>query len=64
MNKDKKIISIVNYKKGTESNNHIEIKSLIEKATNIFIKNQKIYQDKTQSITIEVHFIPEEKVSV
>jgi hypothetical protein len=56
MAKKKKLIQKATYKKGTESTDHNEVAKLVKRATVIYIKDQTIYDDNSESITFEVHF--------
>jgi hypothetical protein len=54
----KKLIRSATYKKGTEVTDIEELKSIIEAREIVYCKNQTIYDDNTQSITVEIHFNP------
>jgi hypothetical protein len=54
----KKIVQSGTYQKGTELTDIEELKSIIEANEVVYCKNQTIYDDNTQSITVEIHFNP------
>lgn len=54
----KKQIEMVNYQKGTVSTNINEIIDIINRADDVFILQQVVYDDKSQSISIQAHFKP------
>lgn len=56
MSKRKKIQYKETYRKGVEVNDRHQILNLIKKATHIYAKDQTIYNDETQSVTVEIHF--------
>jgi uncharacterized membrane protein len=54
----KKQVEMVNYQKGTEATNLDEVINIINKSDDVFILQQVVYDDKSQSVTIQVHFKP------
>ena len=52
----KKEIQRIGYEKGTETTDNNEIINLINRCDNIFVLQQVVYDDKSQSITIQIHF--------
>jgi hypothetical protein len=55
----KKLIKSATYKKGTEISDINELKGIIEAREVVYCKNQTIYDDGSQSITVEIHFNPQ-----
>lgn len=56
--KTKKIIKKADYKKGTIATDKNEIIKVIEASSEIEIKAQTIYDDDSQSISLVVHYLP------
>ncbi len=54
----KKLVQKATYEKGTEMTNPQELVDLVKRSTNIFVKDQTIYDDDSQSVTVEIHFKP------
>jgi len=55
---NKKLVNRVTYLKGTEITQHNEMLDLLKRAKVIYAKDQTIYDDGTQSITVQIHFNP------
>ncbi len=55
----KKLIKSATYKKGTEISDINDLKEIIEAREIVYCKNQTIYDDGSQSITVEIHFNPQ-----
>lgn len=55
---NKKSIRSVTYKKGTEMTNPEEIKSVVDRSSSVEVKNQTVYDDGSQSLTVKIHFKP------
>lgn len=52
----KRILNKATYKKGTTLSDLSEIRKVLEKSSVVYIKDQTIYDDESESITIEIHF--------
>jgi len=57
----KKLIQSATYKKGTEISDINELKEIIEAREVVYCKSQTVYDDGSQSITVEIHFKPFKK---
>lgn len=56
----KKLVQKMTYLKGTEITAINEIRELLKRANVIYAKDQTIYDDDTQSLTVEIHFKPKQ----
>lgn len=54
----KKLVSSATYKKGTEITDIESLEGIIKNREVVYCKNQTIYDDGSQSITVEIHFKP------
>jgi hypothetical protein len=52
----KRLIQKLTYKKGTEIRDLNEFRKLIKKTTTAYLKDQTVWNDDTESITVEIHF--------
>ena len=55
----KKLVQSATYKKGTELTDIKELKDIIKASNVVYCKQQTVYDDNSQSITVEIHFNPE-----
>lgn len=56
MAKKKKLIQKATYLKGTEINDPHELSELIKRSICVYIKDQTLWDDGTESMTVEIHF--------
>lgn len=52
----KKLVQSSTYKKGTELTDIEELVGILKFSSVVYCKNQTIYDDNSQSITVEIHF--------
>lgn len=52
------LIQKIKYKTGTEMTNLQELSDLLTRTLAAYVKDQSIYEDGTQSVTLELHFTP------
>lgn len=52
----KKLIQKAKYNKGTEITNLNVVNEFLKRTTTVYIKDQTIWDDDTESITLEIHF--------
>lgn len=51
----KKIENRITYVRGTEANNKAQIEDLVKESTKIYVHEQTVYEDGTQSIKLTIH---------
>ena len=56
--KPKKFTSAISYKKGVEITDKRQLLDVFARSEAIYAKEQKVYDDGSQSLTIEIHFQP------
>ena len=61
MSAKKKMKESVTYKKGTELTDNKQLKDIVDRAQTVFAKQQTVYDDGSQSLTVEIHFKPKDK---
>lgn len=57
----KKMTESVTYNKGTEITDKTQMCTILDRSIVTYVKQQKMYDDGTQSVTIEIHFKPTDK---
>ena len=58
LNGKKKMTDKVGYKKWTECTSKEEVKSIIDSSNAVYMIDQSVYNDQSQSMTIQIHFKP------
>ena len=54
--KKKKLVQKATYEKGTEISNLDDLRELLKRTTTVYLKDQTIWDDDSESITVEIHF--------
>ena len=54
--KKKRLVQKATYEKGTEITDLNELRELLKRTTTVYLKDQTLWDDDTESITVEIHF--------
>lgn len=57
----KRMRESVSYKKGTELTDNGLLKDIVDRSLVVYAKQQTVYDDGSQSLTVEIHFKPKDK---